>query len=169
MWCRTFPITGNPLWAESKPWNRQANNHKLGQVSCLGRVHLRQPSATPGHSHRWQIYSWSCEFLISDSRLVLTSYIELSPEVAAWHAPDIDSALSVSTCRPSLFQYLKVHLEFLQFLLKEGDIYLAWPRCKDIWDTLVANPKASGYDKEVRGSRFCYVHFNLFKINSVRT
>lgn len=47
------------------------------------------------------------------------------------------------------FQYLKVHLEFLQFLLKEGDIYLAWPRCKDIWDTLVANPKASGYDKEV--------------------
>ncbi|KAK4305331.1 hypothetical protein Pmani_022773 [Petrolisthes manimaculis] len=46
-------------------------------------------------------------------------------------------------------QYLKVHLEFLQFLLKEGDIYLAWPRCKDIWDTLVANPKASGYDKEV--------------------
>lgn len=50
-----------------------------------------------------------------------------------------------------MFQYLKVHLEFLQFLLKEGDIYLAWPRCKDIWDTLVANPKASGYDKEVRG------------------
>lgn len=50
-----------------------------------------------------------------------------------------------------IFQYLKVHLEFLQFLLKEGDIYLAWPRCKDIWDTLVANPKASGYDKEVRG------------------
>lgn len=44
--------------------------------------------------------------------------------------------------------YLRVHLEFLQFLLKEGDIYLAWPRCKDIWDTLVANPKASGYDKE---------------------
>lgn len=34
-------------------------------------------------------------------------------------------------------------------MLKEGDIYLAWPRCKDIWDTLVANPKASGYDKEV--------------------
>ncbi|KAG0716390.1 Tigger transposable element-derived protein 7 [Chionoecetes opilio] len=48
-----------------------------------------------------------------------------------------------------MFQYLKVHLEFLQFLLKEGDIYLAWPRCKDIWDTLVANPKASGYDKEL--------------------
>lgn len=55
-----------------------------------------------------------------------------------------------------LFQYLKVHLEFLQFLLKEGDIYLAWPRCKDIWDTLVANPKASGYDKEVRISYFLF-------------
>ncbi|XP_071548346.1 ubiquitin carboxyl-terminal hydrolase 24-like isoform X1 [Panulirus ornatus] len=50
--------------------------------------------------------------------------------------------------------YLRVHLEFLQFLLKEGDIYLAWPRCKDIWDTLVANPKASGYDKEICFSWF---------------
>lgn len=61
----------------------------------------------------------------------------------------INNALSVLIWKLFLFQYLKVHLEFLQFLLKEGDIYLAWPRCKDIWDTLVANPKASGYDKEV--------------------
>ncbi|KAK8401660.1 hypothetical protein O3P69_001054 [Scylla paramamosain] len=77
-------------------------------------------------------------------------------------------ALAVSTCgnqppSPDTLidgkythdHYLKVHLEFLQFLLKEGDIYLAWPRCKDIWDTLVANPKASGYDKEV-----CFTWFS---------
>ncbi|XP_069185948.1 ubiquitin carboxyl-terminal hydrolase 24 isoform X1 [Procambarus clarkii] len=76
-------------------------------------------------------------------------------------------ALAVSTCGnqqppPSTLidgkythdHYLKVHLEFLQFLLKEGDIYLAWPRCKDIWDTLVANPTASSYDKETCFSWF---------------
>ena len=51
-----------------------------------------------------------------------------------------------------LLQYMRVHLEFLQFLLKEGDIYLAWARCKDIWDTLVDNPKASDHDKEVSTS-----------------
>ncbi|KAB7497647.1 Ubiquitin carboxyl-terminal hydrolase 24, partial [Armadillidium nasatum] len=45
--------------------------------------------------------------------------------------------------------YIFAHLDFLQFLLKEGDIYLAWPRCKEIWDTLVNNPKASLSDKEV--------------------
>lgn len=77
-------------------------------------------------------------------------------------------ALAVSTCgnnqpppdtlidgKYTHDHYLKVHLEFLQFLLKEGDIYLAWPRCKDIWDSLVANPKASGYDKEV-----CFTWFS---------
>ncbi|KAG7165384.1 Ubiquitin carboxyl-terminal hydrolase 24-like 1 [Homarus americanus] len=77
-------------------------------------------------------------------------------------------ALAVSTCGnqqppPSTLidgkythdDYLRVHLEFLQFLLKEGDIYLAWPRCKDIWDTLVANSKASGYDKET-----CFAWFS---------
>ncbi|CAL4091223.1 unnamed protein product, partial [Meganyctiphanes norvegica] len=52
--------------------------------------------------------------------------------------------------------YLKVHLEFLQFLLKEGDIYLAWARCKDIWDTLVANPLASHHDTETCFSWFSF-------------
>ncbi|KAK7081025.1 Ubiquitin carboxyl-terminal hydrolase 24 [Halocaridina rubra] len=51
--------------------------------------------------------------------------------------------------------YMRVHLEFLQFLLKEGDIYLAWARCKDIWDTLIGNPKASTYDKET-----CFTWFS---------
>ncbi|XP_068228806.1 LOW QUALITY PROTEIN: ubiquitin carboxyl-terminal hydrolase 24-like [Palaemon carinicauda] len=58
--------------------------------------------------------------------------------------------------------YMKVHLEFLQFLLKEGDIYLAWARCKDIWDTLVGNPKASGHDKEVSTSLDAETCFTWF-------
>lgn len=40
-------------------------------------------------------------------------------------------------------------MSFLQFVLQEGDSYLAWNRCKDIWDTLVANPEACDYDREV--------------------
>ncbi|ROT66789.1 putative ubiquitin carboxyl-terminal hydrolase 24 [Penaeus vannamei] len=51
--------------------------------------------------------------------------------------------------------YMRVHLEFLQFLLKEGDIYLAWARCKDIWETLVGNTNASGHDKET-----CFTWFS---------
>ena len=39
------------------------------------------------------------------------------------------------------------HLDFLQFLLK--DVYLAWPRCIELWDTLISNPNASLCDKEV--------------------
>ncbi|XP_076051171.1 ubiquitin carboxyl-terminal hydrolase 24-like isoform X2 [Oratosquilla oratoria] len=44
--------------------------------------------------------------------------------------------------------YLRAHLDFLQFLLKEGDMFLAWARCKDLWETLVANPNASHHDNK---------------------
>ncbi|XP_013409431.2 ubiquitin carboxyl-terminal hydrolase 24-like [Lingula anatina] len=45
--------------------------------------------------------------------------------------------------------YVSVHLEFLQFTLQEGALYLSWHRARDIWDTLVANPEACNWDKEV--------------------
>ncbi|KAF2363147.1 Peptidase C19 ubiquitin carboxyl-terminal hydrolase [Trinorchestia longiramus] len=45
-------------------------------------------------------------------------------------------------------QYLSVHMEFLKFLLKEGELFLSCRYAKEIWDTLVTNPCASAYDKE---------------------
>lgn len=47
------------------------------------------------------------------------------------------------------FQYVRVHLDVLQFLLQDGHLYLSWNRAKDIWDTLVTNPESCHYDKEV--------------------
>lgn len=52
-------------------------------------------------------------------------------------------------------EYLEEHLNFLRFLLQEGSQYLPWNRAKDIWDTLISNPDACDYDKEV-----CFEWFN---------
>ena len=46
-------------------------------------------------------------------------------------------------------QLVYAHLELLQFLLKEADLYLPWTRCKEMWDILVANPDACEADREV--------------------
>ena len=43
-------------------------------------------------------------------------------------------------------EYVEGHLELMKFLLKEGDLYLRWQRCKVLWDTLVANKDAIDFD-----------------------
>ncbi|XP_035828590.1 LOW QUALITY PROTEIN: ubiquitin carboxyl-terminal hydrolase 24 [Aplysia californica] len=50
--------------------------------------------------------------------------------------------------------YMSTHLNFLQYVLQEGVLYLAWNRARDIWTTLVANPKACEWDIET-----CYEWF----------
>jgi len=47
------------------------------------------------------------------------------------------------------WQFVAAHLSFLQFILQEGGLYLAWHRARDIWDTLVASPQASDWDRDV--------------------
>lgn len=51
-------------------------------------------------------------------------------------------------------QLIQAHLDLLQLLLKEADLYLPWARCKELWDTLVTNSDACEADKEV-----CLCHF----------
>lgn len=46
-------------------------------------------------------------------------------------------------------QLLSAHLDLLQLLLKEADLYLPWARCKELWDTLVSNSDACEADREV--------------------
>ncbi|CAM1321691.1 USP24 (predicted) [Pycnogonum litorale] len=46
-------------------------------------------------------------------------------------------------------EYMRVHLEILQFLLQDGHLYLSWNRAKEIWDTLVTNLDACYYDREL--------------------
>ncbi|GFO40770.1 ubiquitin carboxyl-terminal hydrolase 24 [Plakobranchus ocellatus] len=50
--------------------------------------------------------------------------------------------------------YVTTHLNFLKYFLEEGVIYLPWNRARDIWTTLVANPKACEWDRET-----CYEWF----------
>lgn len=47
-------------------------------------------------------------------------------------------------------QLVRTHLDLLQLLLKEADLYLPWTRCKELWDTLVTNHDACEADREVR-------------------
>lgn len=37
----------------------------------------------------------------------------------------------------------------MKFFLKEGDLYLSWARCKELWDTLVDNPNAIEMDRDM--------------------
>jgi ubiquitin carboxyl-terminal hydrolase 9/24 len=37
----------------------------------------------------------------------------------------------------------------MKFFLKEGDLYLSWGRCQEIWETLVANPRAITFDRDL--------------------
>ncbi len=46
--------------------------------------------------------------------------------------------------RYSQTELVDFHLALLKFLLKEGDLYLSWSRCEELWDTLVSNPLRYG-------------------------
>ena len=50
--------------------------------------------------------------------------------------------------RYSQAEYLEGHLDLMKFLLKEGDLYLSWSRCKILWETLVENPEATQYERD---------------------
>ena len=45
-------------------------------------------------------------------------------------------------------EYVDAHLELMMFLLKEGDLYLSWSRCKELWETLVVNPNSIQMDHD---------------------
>ena len=45
-------------------------------------------------------------------------------------------------------EYIDGHLDLMKFFLKEGDLYLSWPRCRELWETLVENPKAIDFDRD---------------------
>eukprot|EP00090_Calanus_glacialis_P047045 TRINITY_DN9530_c0_g1_i3.p1 TRINITY_DN9530_c0_g1~~TRINITY_DN9530_c0_g1_i3.p1 ORF type:complete len:2633 (-),score=502.34 TRINITY_DN9530_c0_g1_i3:271-7929(-) len=45
-------------------------------------------------------------------------------------------------------EYVDAHLELMMFLLKEGDLYLSWSRCKELWETLVDNPVSIQMDHD---------------------
>ncbi|KAI9556016.1 hypothetical protein GHT06_018579 [Daphnia sinensis] len=51
-------------------------------------------------------------------------------------------------------QLVQAHLDLLQMLLKEADLYLPWARCKEMWDILVTNPDGCEADREC-----CYQWF----------
>ena len=46
-------------------------------------------------------------------------------------------------------EYVDAHLELMMFLLKEGDLYLSWSRCKELWETLVDNPNSIQMDHDL--------------------
>lgn len=61
--------------------------------------------------------------------------------IPVWYS---DNAFSV------WLQYVTTHLQFLQYTLQEGALYLPWSRARDIWGTLIASSEACNWDREVR-------------------
>ncbi|KAL5016318.1 hypothetical protein ScPMuIL_005907 [Solemya velum] len=45
-------------------------------------------------------------------------------------------------------EYVTMHLNFLQYVLQEGVLYLPWNRARDIWSTLIGSPEACDWDRE---------------------
>ncbi|XP_071953763.1 ubiquitin carboxyl-terminal hydrolase 24-like [Antedon mediterranea] len=45
-------------------------------------------------------------------------------------------------------EHVRVHLEFLAFILEVGVLYIHWHRAREIWECLVGNQDAIDYDKE---------------------
>lgn len=65
-------------------------------------------------------------------------------------------------------QQVEAHLDLLQLLLKEADLYLPWARCKEMWDILVNNPDACEADREVSfsyKSRYNYITKIVFLLH----
>lgn len=58
-------------------------------------------------------------------------------------------------------QLIQAHLDLLQMLLKEADLYLPWARCKEMWDILVTNPDGCEADREVCLPHYCQ-YLSLF-------
>lgn len=80
----------------------------------------------------------------------------VSTSLAACHREAVKLAngksvlpLVLVDCIYSHQEHVMAHLDFLQFLLKDGSQYLAWNRAKEIWDTLVTNPDACSSDREM--------------------
>ena len=63
-----------------------------------------------------------------------------------------------------MFQYVVVHLDFLHFVLREGVLYLPPKSARMLWSTLISNPDACEWDRNVRATTryFSYAwHQNL--------
>lgn len=60
-----------------------------------------------------------------------------------------------------LFQYMGVHLDFLQFVLQVGQMYMPWHRSRDLWDCLAANPDSCQWDREVWNVYGLWIHYIL--------
>ena len=62
-------------------------------------------------------------------------------------------SLSGETVINNMYTYgetVITHLKLIEFLLQDGDLYLSWNRCKDIWDCLMLDSQNCDGDYEVR-------------------
>eukprot|EP00095_Tigriopus_kingsejongensis_P003305 maker-scaffold355_size198070-snap-gene-0.39 protein:Tk03305 transcript:maker-scaffold355_size198070-snap-gene-0.39-mRNA-1 annotation:"ubiquitin carboxyl-terminal hydrolase 24 isoform x8" len=57
--------------------------------------------------------------------------------------PSSSAQLNYTHC-----ELISCHLDLMGFLLKEGDLYLSWSRCKELWTTLIENQNATSKDKD---------------------
>ena len=45
-------------------------------------------------------------------------------------------------------EYVEEHLQLLKLFLQEGNLYLSWEHTKELWETMVDNPKAIPFESE---------------------
>jgi len=56
---------------------------------------------------------------------------------------------------------VQIHLELMQFLLKDGHLYLSWARCKELLETLITNENGIQMDQDCLFTWFSVCHSDL--------
>lgn len=81
-------------------------------------------------------------------KLVTQSLIKLHKQAQVTAGDGQLGPDSVVDTRYPHSEYVTTHLQFLQYTLQEGALYLPWSRARDIWGTLIANSEACNWDRE---------------------
>ncbi|XP_062568779.1 ubiquitin carboxyl-terminal hydrolase 24-like [Saccostrea cucullata] len=81
-------------------------------------------------------------------KLVTQSLIKLHKQAQATVGDGQLGPDSIVDARYPHSEFVTTHLQFLQYTLQEGALYLPWSRARDIWGTLIANSDACQWDRE---------------------
>jgi len=83
-------------------------------------------------------------------KLISTS-LNKAHKQAVQSATQMGLVLKPDTLVDSMYTHqesVQIHLELMQFLLKDGDLYLSWARCKELWETLITNENRIQMDQD---------------------
>ncbi|XP_065657355.1 ubiquitin carboxyl-terminal hydrolase 24 isoform X3 [Hydra vulgaris] len=116
-----------------------ALRHILHNLQAMIKIHFSKN----GHARLEELQS-QYDLLKLITKSLVNCHIQITSSISA-------GMLSGDTVINNLYTHAETvitHLKLIEFLLKNGDLYLSWSHCKDIWDCLMLNEKNCAGDFE---------------------